>query len=255
MPPLCDALPRALATVSLPTLKRRMRLSHAKSRHGFTLIELLVVMGIMSIMVAILVLAVPAIKGSQDITKSSDDIQGVLEQARTLAMADNTYVWVGFFEENPNSIGTAGVGQAVISVVSSSDGTQLFTNSNPPTVLPSASLTQVNKLMKLPSLHLDILSAAAVTRPSVPANTYQIGSSSFSNNIYFTYPLSGSQYKFYNIIQFNPQGDATRIADTPTQVIEVGLRPAHGNVATASSKNVVAIQVAGIGGHVTVYRP
>jgi len=219
------------------------------------MIELLMVLAIMAIMTAALLFAVPGLKGSRDLVKSSDDVQGILEQARTMAMADNTYVWVGFFEENPNSPGTAGTGQVVVSVVASSDGTQLFTKANPPGFLPSASLTQVNKLIKLPNLHLDILSATDVPRTTIPVNTYQVGSASFSNNIYFSYPISGSQYKFYNIIQFNPQGDATRIGDSPTQLMEIGMRPAKGSKALSNSKNLIAIQIAGISGRVIAYRP
>ncbi len=232
----------------------------ARGSRGFTLVEMLVVMAIMALLASILLLAVAGFKGSQDISKSSSDIQGVLEQARSLAMADDTYVWIGFFEENPSTPGTAGTGQVVISVVSSSDGTQLFTNGNPPTSLPATGLIQVNKLMKLPNLHLvsnvspDIISTTAVPRPTV-SGTYQVGSSSFSNNITFAYPIGGSQYQFSNVIQFNPQGDATRIGSTPTQLMEIGLCPARGSTALSTNKNLIAIQIAGIGGHVSVYRP
>ncbi len=217
-----------------------------KLAHGFSLVELLVVLAIIAILSGLAILSLPQMKTAANITKAGYDVTGVLEQARTLAMARNTYTWVGFFEENPNSPGTAGTGQVVISVVSSADGSQL----------PGASLIQANKLMKVPNSHLDVLSATAVTRPTVPANTYQVGSSSFANGTTFTYPLTGTpQYTFSNIIQFNPQGDATRINDTPTQWMEIGLRPSHGNVADNASKNVAAIDIEGIGGKVTLYRP
>jgi hypothetical protein len=169
-------------------------------------------------------------------------------------MANGTYTWVGFFEEDPASPGVAGIGQVVISVVSSTSGTELYTGTTPIAQLPSASLTPVAKLLKIANLHLDILSAAAVPRTMIPANTYQVASTSFVNTTTFLYPLTGTaEYTFSHIIQFNPQGDATRIADVPTPVMEIGLRPTHGDVVAATSANLAAIQVAG--GHVMTYRP
>ena len=229
------------------------------SVRGFSLIELLVVMTIIAILTSILLLAISGAKDSRSLTTSAYTIQGVLEQARTLAMASGTYTWVGFFEEDPGTPGTAGIGQVVISVVSSLDGTKLYTNTTPPAQLPPvglpAALTQVTSLIKLPGLHLDILTSAAVPRPSVPAATYQVASPSFANTTKLLYPLTGTtRYKFSNIVQFSPQGDATRIADVPTPVMEIGLRSTHGDVA-ATSTNVIALQINGIGGHVTMYRP
>ena len=213
-------------------------------------------MTIMAILTSILLVSISGIKDSRNLTTSAYTIQGILEQARTLAMATGTYTWVGFFEEDPSNPGTSGVGQVVISVVSSLDGTKLYTNASPPTKLPSASLNQVASLIKLPNVHLDVLTAAAVPRPSVPAATYQVASTSFPNTTTLIYPLTGTaRYTFSHIVQFSPQGDATRIVDVPTQVMEIGLRSTHGNVVSTTSTNVIALQINGIGGHVTMYRP
>jgi prepilin-type N-terminal cleavage/methylation domain-containing protein len=226
----------------------------ARGGGGFTLVELLVVLAIITVLSGIVLLGLPQMKASADVTKAGYDITGVLDRARTLAMARNTYTWVGFFEENPNSPGTAGTGQVVISVVSSTDGSQL----------PAASLVQVDKLMKVSSTHLDPnlvnpnLSTNTVVRPSVPSSTVYVGSSSFPNGTSFTYPVTPSgapQYTFTNVIQFNPQGDAMRINDTPARWIEIDLTPARGTTVNNASKNVAAIDIDGIGGKVTLYRP
>jgi prepilin-type N-terminal cleavage/methylation domain-containing protein len=223
---------------------------------GFSLVELLVVLGIVAILSSILLSSISGTKSSRELTKAAYDIQGVLEQARTLAMASGTYTWVGFFEEDPGKQGATGTGQVVISVVASADGTKLYNVASPVPQLPSASLTQVAKLLRIANLHLDVVTAAAITRPSVPAAVYQVASVNFVNSPTFLYPLTGAtQYTFSHIIQFSPQGDATRIADVPTQLIEIGLRPTHGNTVATTSTNVAAIQIAGIGGHVTLYRP
>jgi hypothetical protein len=178
-------------------------------------------------------------------------------------MANDTYTWVGFFEEDPAHPGTAGTGQVVISVMASASGTNPDSVSNPIATLPSSGLTQLTKLMKLPNVHLAVVPTADVTRPAIsatPAVNYQLGSGSFANTTQMLYPLSAAspsaaQYTFTQIIQFSPQGDATRISDTATPLMEIGLQPTHGNVASATGTNYAVIQVAGIGGQVITYRP
>src|SRR5204862_4295863 len=67
---------------------------------GFTLIELLVVIGIMILLTALLTPAFTSLRSASDVTGSAYTLAGVLEQARTYAKANNTYTWVGFYEEN-----------------------------------------------------------------------------------------------------------------------------------------------------------
>jgi prepilin-type N-terminal cleavage/methylation domain-containing protein len=242
----------------------------ARANRGFTLVELLVVVAIMAIMLSILIMSISGVKGSRDLGKATYDIQGVLEQARTTAMATGTYTWVGFFEEDPSTPGTAGTGQVVISVISSAAGTNLDPVGSPVATLPAVDsvtgrpmLVQVNKLIKVPNVHLAAIASTLVTRPAITAATpanYQVGSGSFPNTTSFYYPVSATtaaaaQYTFNQIIQFNPQGDATRIADYPTPLMEVGLLPTHGHTLPATTTNAAVIQVAGIGGQVFAYRP
>src|SRR5438477_12562071 len=99
--------------------------------HGFTLIELLVVIGIITILMVLIAPAFTTIKGGTDVTSAGYTIKGVLDTARTYAKSNNTYAWVGFYEENvanpasPNS-DTPAVGRLVMSIVASRDGTMLY---------------------------------------------------------------------------------------------------------------------------------
>jgi prepilin-type N-terminal cleavage/methylation domain-containing protein len=234
-------------------------LPREKAAAGFSLVELLVTLGIIAILTSILIVSLSGMKSSREITKAAYDIQGVLEQARTAAMASGTYTWVGFFEESATAPGTAGTGQVVISVVSSADGTKLniVSGLTGGPGLTAVSLTQMAKLLKVANVHIDTLGTAEVTRPTVPVAPYQVAAATFANYYTFTYPTTATTptYTFTKVIQFNPQGDATRIADTPTRVIEIGLRPTHGSTVATTNPDVAAIQIAGIGGHVTTYRP
>ena len=233
-------------------------LSRRNGRGGFTLVELLTVMAIIAIVTGVVVSGIPGIKGAGDINKAAEDISGALEQARTMAMAGNTYAWVGFFEENASAPGVAGgTGQVVISITTATDGTNLNSTGTAPSALPYGSLIQVNRLLRIPNLHLDSLAATDVpTRTTVPASTYQVANTAFANGTTFPFPLSATPtYNFTQVIQFNPQGDASRIYASPVQLMEIGLRPARGSAINTTSKDLVAIQIAGIGGKVTVYRP
>src|SRR5438105_1894415 len=116
--------------------------------HGFTLIELMVVIAIMVLVATFIAPAVTSLKGAGDVTSAAYTIKGVLDQARTYAKANNTYAWVGFFEEDVASTtpGTAGVGRLVMSVVASKDGTD---PTNVPPQNLTTSLIQVGKLTKI----------------------------------------------------------------------------------------------------------
>ena len=67
---------------------------------GFTLIELMVVIGVISLLMVLVVPAVSNLKGSGDLTNAAFTISGALEHARSHALGNNTYVWVGFCEED-----------------------------------------------------------------------------------------------------------------------------------------------------------
>src|SRR5205814_1644888 len=98
---------------------------------GFTLIEIVVVIAIIVVLMAIIAPAFTSLKTAGDVTSAAYTIKGALDQARTYAQANNTYTWVGFFEEDGSqpstNPATAGAGRIVMSIVASKDGTMLYT--------------------------------------------------------------------------------------------------------------------------------
>ncbi len=130
---------------------------------GFTLLELLIVVGIIGLLMVLIAPAFTYIKGGTDVTSAAYTIKGVLDTARTYAKANNTYTWVGFYEEDvsqpsvipaPDPQCTGCVGRLVMSVVASKDGTNVYGSSNG-TIDPTK-LTQVGKLTKLENIHLPL---------------------------------------------------------------------------------------------------
>jgi type II secretory pathway pseudopilin PulG len=258
---------------TLPKLRERLS--------AFTLLELLIVVGIIGLLMVLIAPAFTSIKGGTDVTSAAYTIKGVLDTARTYAKANNTYTWVGFYEEDVSgsstSPATAGTGRIVMSIVASKDGTMLytvplassFTIDAPPN---QTALIQVGKLVKIDNLHLKTFSAPTSTPPPLdtfdtrpaPTLTAQIGDTTPATPyLSFHYPVGGSQYAFTKVIQFTPHGEgvvdnSTYFASGATlaPISEIGVEPTHGSAVTSSTPaNVVAIQFTGLGGDVKIYRP
>ena len=249
------------------------------SAPGFTLIEFLVVVAVMVAMYSLVIPAITGVKGANDLTSNAYQIQGALEVARTYAVGNNTYTWVGFFEQDASKLSStpaiAGNGRLVISIVASNDGASIYSKAQasgvtPGTqVIPGSRLVQVNKLIKLDGIHVfDATSRKVGARPAnIISNKYLVGLSSASSSpvlFSFQYPLSGTaSYTFGSrpamsgIVQFDPQGEAMSECGPmtgPAPSYEIAIEPAHGNAVTSSS-NVIALDVSGLTGEVTMYRP
>lgn len=222
------------------------------------------------IIVLLMVLAVPAftnLKATGDITATAHAVRDALAQARMYAVSHNTYVWVGFFEETPNSTATAGTGRVVVSMVASRNGSRVYSETtNDPAALDPASLAQIGRLLKFENTHLERLGDSAVPRADIPPDRYHVGHDAFAKRIQsnlteinnrttFQYPVAGTpQYTFTKIIEFDPRGVSAKIVDTPVRIIEVGLRPTRGSSVDTNALNVAAVQIAGISGQAKVYR-
>jgi Tfp pilus assembly protein FimT len=246
-------------------------LAERRRRHALTLIELLVVMGVISLLMILVVPAVSNLKSSGNLTNAAYTISGALEQARSHALGNNTYVWVGFYEEDVSqsstSPATPGVGRVVISIVASKDGMIIYDPNNLAMIDPTR-LTQVGKLTKIQNAHLTTFADGSGTgstfdtRPPVTYSTARIGDTTppSASLTPFQYPVGTpvppAQYIFLKAIQFSPRGEA-RINNnnfTLKTVAEVGLRQTHVTAVDTVSPNVVAIQFGGISGDTKIYR-
>ncbi len=225
---------------------------------GFSLVELLVVLAIMSIMAA---LATPVLKSlmvAGKLSLATSGISNVLTQARSYAMAKNTYVYVGIQEVDglqPSS--SNGVGDLAVVVAASLDGARPYT-SGP---LTTSDIAVIAKPQLYSGVHLasstSLVNGANMTgRPGASVDL-----SSATAFTTFQWPLSGtSKYSFTKVIEFDPQGVARVQASAPYSpaiqtYLEVSLVPANGDAVSPNISDQAAVQVDGVTGAVTIYRP
>jgi Tfp pilus assembly protein FimT len=274
--------------VDLCSLSQRERAS------AFTLLELLIVIGIIALLMVLIVPAFTSMKTGSDFTSAVYGIQSFLENARTYAKANHTYVFVGFAEVDSSvdpsvspqvTTGATPYGRVAIAVVASKDGTRQFdwATSNQGSDWTAnysngANLTAVGKLQRYENLHflVDFPSWTPAAHPSSNMARYQptgapyaLGNATSTSVTPFTWPLgsplsSGYQYRFDRVIYFDPTGTAriatSNNADAIAQLMEIDLQPTHGTLVPAVPTNQdvgnhAAIQLAPMSGEVRAYRP
>jgi prepilin-type N-terminal cleavage/methylation domain-containing protein len=227
------------------------------STRGFTLFELLIVVGIIGLLLVLIAPAFTSMKSGTDFTSAVYGIQGVLENARTYAKANRTYVFVGFGEVDSSvdpsispqvPTGATPYGRVAVAVVASKDGTRHFqyatsnqgsdwqanyANSTKPEYL-GGHLTPIGKLQRFENLHfmpLDFGPWTPTTHPNSNMARYQptgppyiLGNSASTSVTSFSWPLgsplnSGYQYRFDRVIYFDPTGIARIATSTNADTI------------------------------------
>lgn len=141
---------------------KALHVSHSEREPpGFSLIELMVVILIMILVAAFIAPAFTSIKSGGDVTSAAYTIEGILKQARTYAVANNTYTWVGFYEENTTDTTPTttappytGKGRVVLVAICSNDGTKIYRNSDSNATLPTTAYKQLGKITKIEGLHV-----------------------------------------------------------------------------------------------------
>jgi prepilin-type N-terminal cleavage/methylation domain-containing protein len=236
-------------------------------RHNaFTLLELLVVIGLIALLLVLIVPAFTTVERGRDMSNTAYTIKGTLEQARNYAMANNTYVWVGFYEEDTTSATPTkvappytGMGRLVIATFCSTDGTA------------SGPIKQIGKFTRIEGVHVADIGAPPSPAPSPtdsllgrPPQPYTDGSpssdhlnrisSESSDADANASSFTAQSYEFYKTVRFSPLGEANIDSTNPfAHAAEIGLRPSHGRAVDNSTPKAVAIQFGATDGNVRIY--
>jgi Tfp pilus assembly protein FimT len=261
-----------------------------KAQAAFTLAELLVVAGIIAVLMLLVAPAFTSMKSASDFTSAVYGIQGLLENARTYAKANHTYVFVGFAEVDasvdssvtPQVAGAGRYGRVAVAAVASKNGTrqyQYLTSGQgtdwTANYSNGAHLVAIGKLQTYENLHflVNFGSWTPTDHPNSnmaryqPGTPYTLGIAPDSVTP-FAWPLGSAlnsgQYQFSKVINFDPRGVAriaySNNADEIAQVIEINFQRTHGTVTPTPPSNQdvgnhAAIQIASTTGAIRVYRP
>ena len=222
--------------------------NHTRRQRAFTLIELLVVMVIIALMVALSRLAIEGVSSSGKFNASLSSVSGILEQGRAYAIAQDTYVWVVFYEYTPPGGGPL---EVYAGAFGSNDGTDPYNWAGTQT-LPYSGLTSVTRLYHFKGLHLQTTSlpnAPTTGTLNYPASVpiFQTTAQNVSGTI--TLPAPGAVYW---VVQFTPSG-AARNAANPIESIWLGFQPSFSPTAF-DTHNVASMKVNGFTGLTTIYR-
>ena len=260
---------RLFVSAQCPTTFARLRNS------AFTLIEMIVVIAIMAILMA-LILPAFAVVGAKRAESVFSEMAGFVETARTHAMANNTYVYLGFVEydgsrpaEGPQ---TAGEGRVVVAAVATMDGTRGYNDTSAAgggnawrsSYAKGANLVPVLAPQVYDNIDLVPLGTppaiGSMARPDPGSDMWRVGGASFKaeSQTPFSLPLgselAGGKYQFDQVLIFHPDGSMSRQTVSTGQVtplwVEIGIRPTVGNTA-----NYAAISINGTTGASRIYRP
>ena len=208
-------------------------------RSAFTLIELLIVIAIVALLSALTLPAFNSIRNAGGLTKSANDIAGILEQARTYAMAQNTYTWVGFRRDNADTPSDT----LVVGVIASKTGSPISTND----VVPLGKLARFDNVLLTNNIPANL--------GARPTNNVDQLYEATSNSAY-TFTIGTNPKSFSSqVIRWDSRGEAhiSSSLSPPaklSKLIEIGLQSAGRN-----DSNNAAVQIGGLSGTVIVYRP
>ncbi len=208
-----------------------------RKKHGFSLVELLTVITILALLTAATVAALPSILGARGLAKAVEDTTGMLELARSEAMARRTYVYVAFL--NTNSFGNA---EIRIAAVASLDGS---TDTNAANLKPLTRAVKIERAL----MSADIPSAVStlVSNPSFGMSNVT-GLPGFKvDNVDFGGSHTG--------IIFSPNGEALAYATSMSFLPKVDIGFVATKGMTPQDHDGAVVRYLGGPGNILVFRP
>jgi len=244
---------------------------------GFSLLELLVVMTIMAILTAVMLPSIEGLNSSAKFNQSISEITGILEQARSYAVGQNTYVWVAFYPldssqlTGPQQDGSGN--HLIVATYASNDGTDPIKWSGAtPYAIPYTSPTTgtvISPVFKLRNLTQLLMAPGENGQSYLTFNNGVLpvamtgSAASPAANVTFEYPLPGTGVTLglqpvpngdqaCYLVEFTPLGDA-EVSSGFSNVIRMDCQPMKSK-GIVDNHNIASLGINGLTGLTTVYR-
>ncbi|MBE7157124.1 MAG: hypothetical protein INR62_01590 [Rhodospirillales bacterium] len=230
------------------------------------MVELLVVMAIIMVLLAVTVPTIRGVMSGRNVSGGVDAVSGYLSYARTQAVAQNTYVVVGFYQDNNSD-------DLLMASVFSANGTfspSSFASAN--VIGPTAKYPALGKTIHINNVTLvpwANLSSQLKTKVAGPDGNITVECSASpkytTNSSYFSFQIGSKSFP-YCVIAFSPQGEALFFpndysgaanfsANLPFySQLFIGLRATRGGNVIANDVDSAAITLDGGSGDIKTYR-
>jgi prepilin-type N-terminal cleavage/methylation domain-containing protein len=219
-------------------LPRDARKLSARRAAGFSLIELLCVITIMSVVMATTWTSIVGLISGNKLSNSVYDLSGLVRQAKTAAMTQNTYVWLGFYSTTLDGAPTV-----MVSTVYAKSGLATDIQSKNvlslvrPVTFKNVALDQAKHYLTLPGVDVTDNNDAATQ-----------SNFTFTQNI----PNQGI-VTFSEVIVFSPDGSV----NLPQADGSLSMVPCVGiglNASPAKVSRTVGVQIHGLSGQVSIFQ-
>jgi len=224
-------------------------LMQRRNQQGFSLIELMCVIMIMSILTAVSWSSIVSIVGGNHLSNGVYDLRGLMLQARTDAMTQNTYVLLGFSPTTKN-----GAPSLLVTSVAAKSGliTDLqngnFQVLRKPILLKGVALDTKLGYLSLPGFDNAPNDADASASDAVTSDTNSQSAYAFKVSV-----AGNSQTQFSTVIAFSPDGQTllpqSGGALKLVSKVRIGL---NASPSPANSTRNAAVQMRGLSGQISV---
>lgn len=231
------------------------------AKAGFTLLELLTVMAIVAILTTVTLPALQSLYGAGNVRKAIGDFSGVLQEARTYALANHTYVRVAIAQISTPSAAHP-TPTSIILLLSSCDGTLSAGSATP-------SLSDMADPAKWPAIEPPLILADMLIyntingdAPDTSQDSYPSQSSVGSmTRAVSGFPSGASGPVFSSFIQFNPAGELSVLQSVsstsdPARHVKIAVdQPSTPtNASTPRLRNPFILRLSGVNGSIIVLR-
>ena len=259
-----------------------------RSLAAFTLLELLVVVAIMAVLAAVGMVSVTGVGSSRKFDQTLSQITGIFEQARSYAIGQNTYVWVALYPVDASKLASQADmsgDHLIVATYASNDGTdpiQWVANANGYAIpYSSPGDTVINLITKVQTFTQIRMAPgisgtagsgipylafpSGVLPPEMTGTGGQPMPASPASNILFKYPLASAggitlsnqpvpaAAQPISVIEFTPSGSA-QVAPGLSAAIRIDFAPMKTS-AIVNNTNIASVEIGGLIGLVTLYRP